>query len=280
MWAEVRARINRVDAVATKKLIADNKLEAVLNKEYAKLRPLDPIHGVGDDEDFGNIFESAGTISILMRNLRIVRRILIALIGTLSPAEAEKFWKWEPGFGYQRNGKITTEAQTITFRAAVASSPMEMNTPRVYHEDSPSGGVKKVIGPRGQALSVGHVGNMNRPVSPKPQRTSSRTRTSRQAGGSRRGESLGPMPSASGLPTEFGPDSSGRSRSARRQRQDGSNMGPEGGDDMLDHDFVDDINFTEEDAIPEVIPEHEEEEFHDDERDIRLYADRTDAMEE
>eukprot|EP00971_Amphidinium_carterae_P056178 1108288-Amphidinium_carterae.1 len=112
MWAEVRARINRVDAVATKKLIADNKLEAVLNKEYAKLRPLEPIHGVGDDEDFGNIFESAGTISILMRNLRIIRRILIALIGTLGPAEAEKFWKWEPGFGYQHNGKITTEAQT------------------------------------------------------------------------------------------------------------------------------------------------------------------------
>eukprot|EP00971_Amphidinium_carterae_P056177 1108287-Amphidinium_carterae.1 len=77
MWAEVRARINRVDAVATKKLIADNKLEAVLNKEYAKLRPLEPIHGVGDDEDFGNIFESAGTISFLMRNLRIIRRILM-----------------------------------------------------------------------------------------------------------------------------------------------------------------------------------------------------------
>eukprot|EP00971_Amphidinium_carterae_P163591 3243881-Amphidinium_carterae.1 len=70
MWAEVRTRINRVDAVATRKLIHDNKLEAVLNKEYAKLRPQDPIHGVGDDEDFGNIFESAGTISILMRNLR------------------------------------------------------------------------------------------------------------------------------------------------------------------------------------------------------------------
>eukprot|EP00971_Amphidinium_carterae_P278934 5537312-Amphidinium_carterae.1 len=140
MWAEVRARINRVDAVATKKLIPDNKLEAVLNKEYAKLRPQDPLHGVGDDEDFGNIFESAGTISILMRNLGIIRRILIAVIGTLSPTEAEKFWKWEPGFGYQYNGKITSEAQTVTFKATVASSPMEMNTPRVYYEDPPSGG--------------------------------------------------------------------------------------------------------------------------------------------
>eukprot|EP00971_Amphidinium_carterae_P102818 2035222-Amphidinium_carterae.1 len=130
LWAEVRARINRVDSVATKKLIADNKLEAVLNKEYAKLRPIMPIHGVGDDEDFGNIFETAGTISILMRNLRIVRRILVALIGKLNEAEAEKFWKWEPGFGYHHNGRITTEAQTITFKATVASSPMEMNTPR------------------------------------------------------------------------------------------------------------------------------------------------------
>eukprot|EP00971_Amphidinium_carterae_P227745 4517324-Amphidinium_carterae.1 len=71
MWAEVRARINRVDAVATRKLIPDKKLEAVLNLEYAKLRPIDPIPGIGDDEDFGNIFESAGTISILMRNLKI-----------------------------------------------------------------------------------------------------------------------------------------------------------------------------------------------------------------
>eukprot|EP00971_Amphidinium_carterae_P225104 4465317-Amphidinium_carterae.2 len=139
MWAEVRARINRVDAVATKKLIQDNKLEAVLNKEYAKLRPQEPLYGVGDDEDFGNIFEAAGTISILMRNLRIIRRILIAVIGTLSPAEAEKFWKWEPGFGYQYNGKITSEAQTISFRAVIASSPMEMTTPRESNGSTPSG---------------------------------------------------------------------------------------------------------------------------------------------
>eukprot|EP00971_Amphidinium_carterae_P110208 2183164-Amphidinium_carterae.2 len=274
---EVRARINRVDAVAAKKLIADNKLEAVLNKEYAKYRPQDPIHGVGDDEDFGNIFETAGTISILMRNLRIIRRILIALIGKLNDAEAEKFWKWEPGFGYQNNGKITAEAQTVTFRATVASSPMEMSTPRVYHEDSPSGGVKKVIGPRGRALSVG---SMNKPKSPAPLRTSSRSRTSRQADGARRGESLGPMPRTSGLPTEFGPDSSGRSRSARRQRPDESNEVPEGGDDQQDHDFADDVDFTEEDAIPEEIPEHEEEGYHDNERGIHSYAERTDAMEE
>eukprot|EP00971_Amphidinium_carterae_P011407 224605-Amphidinium_carterae.1 len=115
MWAEVRARTNRVDAVATKKMIPDKKLEAVLNKEYARLRPIDPIPGIRDDEDFGNVFESAGTISILMRNLRIIRGILVALIETLPRAESEKFWKWEPGFGYQKNGKITTESQTISF---------------------------------------------------------------------------------------------------------------------------------------------------------------------
>eukprot|EP00971_Amphidinium_carterae_P055085 1085461-Amphidinium_carterae.2 len=156
-----------------------------------------------------------------------------------------------------------------------------MNTPRVYHEDSPSGGVKKVIGPRGRALSVG---SLNKPMSPKacpkPQRTSSRSRASCQVDGARRGESLGAMPRASGLPTEFGPDSFGRSRSARRQRPDESSEVPEGGDDQKDHDFVVDVDFTEEDDIPEVIPEHKEEGFHDDERDMHLYAERTDAMEE
>eukprot|EP00971_Amphidinium_carterae_P109155 2161479-Amphidinium_carterae.4 len=187
------------------KLIPGNKLEAVLNSEYAKFRPVMPIHGVKDDEDFGNIFESAGTISILMRDLRIIRRILIALIGKLSEADAEKFWKWEPGFGYQSDGKITREEQTITFKATVASSLMEMNAPRMNYDnlqDSPSG-VKQVYGARGRAVSVGS--SMKKPRSPMPQRTSSRSRPSRQAGGARRGESLGPTSKDGGLPRTSGP---------------------------------------------------------------------------
>eukprot|EP00971_Amphidinium_carterae_P067448 1335658-Amphidinium_carterae.1 len=149
-----------------------------------------------------------------------------------------------------------------------------MNTPRVYYGDSPSGGVKKVIGSRGRALSVG---SLNRPKSPKPLRTSSRSRPSCQADGARRGESLGAMPKASGLPTELGPDSSGRSRSARRQRPDEPNEVPEGGDDRKDHDFLDDVDFAGEEDVPEVIPEHEEEGFYDDEREVHLYAERIDA---
>eukprot|EP00971_Amphidinium_carterae_P115527 2288043-Amphidinium_carterae.1 len=287
LWAEVRARINRVDSIATKKLISDNKLEAVLNKEYAKFRPAMPIHGVEDDVDFGNIFESAGTISVLMRNLRIIRRILIALIGKLNEAEAEQFWKWEPGFGYHHDGRITREAQTITFKATVASSPMEMNTPRVYYDnlqDSPSG-VKRVIGTRGRALSVG---SLNKPRSPMPQRTNSRSRPSRQAGGASRGESLGPtskdggLPSTSGAPTQLGPESSERSRSARRQKAGEASAIPEGEEIQQDHDFVDDIDFALDEAVPEGIEEQEEETFNDDDdEDVQyLYADRPDAMEE
>eukprot|EP00971_Amphidinium_carterae_P283218 5622819-Amphidinium_carterae.1 len=121
---------------------------------------------------------------------------------------------------------------------------------------------------------------MNRPKSPKPLRSSSRSRASRQADGARRGESLGPMPKTSGLPTEFGPDSSERSRSARRQRSEESNQVPEGGDDQQDRDFADDVDFTEEDVIPEEVPEEEEEWYHDDEEDIHPYAERNGAMEE
>eukprot|EP00971_Amphidinium_carterae_P302260 6005866-Amphidinium_carterae.1 len=180
-----------------------------------------------------------------MRNLRIIRRILIALIGTLGPAEAEKFWKWEPGFGYQYNGKITSEAQTISFRAAIASSPMEMYTPRMSYEDPPSGGVRRFVGPHNRAASAG---SLNKPRSPKPQRASSRTRR-------------------------------GESRSARRQRQEEADQEPQGGDDREDRDPGDQVDFSAEEAIPEEPPENEEEGFHDDEV-VPLYAERTDALEE
>eukprot|EP00971_Amphidinium_carterae_P001482 29663-Amphidinium_carterae.1 len=118
-----------------------------------------------------------------------------------------------------------------------------------------------------------------------PLRPSSRSRASRQASGARRGESLGPtsraggMPSASGLPTQFGPDSSGRSRSARRQRPEESSAAPEGEEDLQDHDFVDDIDFAEEDVMPEVIPEEEGFRDDDDEDVQYLYAERPGAME-
>eukprot|EP00971_Amphidinium_carterae_P033511 659968-Amphidinium_carterae.12 len=62
------------------------------------------IAGVGNDEDFGNIFESASTLAILKRNLKQVRRILIAIILKLPEGDKEKFWRWEPGFGFQVNG--------------------------------------------------------------------------------------------------------------------------------------------------------------------------------
>eukprot|EP00971_Amphidinium_carterae_P194249 3854500-Amphidinium_carterae.1 len=258
MWAEVRARINRVDAVATRKMIPDKKLEAVLNKEYARLRPTDPIPGIGDDEDFGNVFESAGTISILMRNLRIIRGILIALIETLPRAESEKFWKWEPGFGYQKNGKITTESQTINFGPEVASSPMEMNTPRASYDDTPAEGVRKFAGPQNRASSVG---SLNRPRSPKPQRSSSRTR----------GEASGDTtPRTSGDPTSFGPDSAERSRSARRQKPEEAEAEPQGGDDMGDQ-----VDFSAEEAPQDQPPDDE---FLDDD-DIPLYAERIHAEE-
>eukprot|EP00971_Amphidinium_carterae_P287711 5711955-Amphidinium_carterae.2 len=111
---------------------------------------------------------------------------------------------------------------------------------------------------------------MNRPKSPKPPRASSRTRASQPA--------EGPLPKASGLPTEFGPVSSERSRSARRQRPDEA---PEGGDDQHDRDFVDDVDYTEEDVTQEQVPVEAEEGFHDDdEGDIPLYAERIGAMEE
>eukprot|EP00971_Amphidinium_carterae_P282717 5612670-Amphidinium_carterae.1 len=82
-----------------------------------------------------------------MRNLRVIRGILVALIETLPRAEADKFWKWEPGFGYQKNGKITNESQTSSFGPEVASSPMEMNTPRASYDDDPAEGVRKFAGP-------------------------------------------------------------------------------------------------------------------------------------
>eukprot|EP00971_Amphidinium_carterae_P352618 6492677-Amphidinium_carterae.1 len=262
MWAEVQAGINRVDAVATKKMIPDKKLETVLNKEYARLRPVDPIPGIGDDEDFGNVYESAGTISILMRNLRIIRGILVALIETLPRAEADKFWKWEPGFGYQKNGKITTESQTINFGPEVASSPMEMNTPRGSRNDdpaegdNPAEGVRKFAGPA-RATSLG---SLNKPRSPRTQRSNSRTR----------GEASADATPGSGVPTSFGPDSTERSRSARRQRPDDATAEPQGEDDPGD-----DVDFTPEEP-PQGIPS-DEEELEDEVRPV--YAERIQAGE-
>eukprot|EP00971_Amphidinium_carterae_P116787 2313033-Amphidinium_carterae.1 len=184
MWAEVRARINRVDAVATKKMIHDS------------------------------------TISILMRNLRIIRGILVALIESALPrAEADKFWKWEPGFGYQKNGKITTESQTMSFGPEVASSPMEMNTPRGSHDDGLVEGVRRFSGPQNRATSSGST---HRPRSPKPPRSNSRPR------GETSGDST---PRTNTVPTSFGPDSTERSRSARRQRPDEAETEPRGGED-------------------------------------------------
>eukprot|EP00971_Amphidinium_carterae_P301960 5999140-Amphidinium_carterae.2 len=38
----------------------------------------------------------------------------VALVGKLSEADAEKFWKWEPGFGYQSDGRITGSQQSVS----------------------------------------------------------------------------------------------------------------------------------------------------------------------
>eukprot|EP00971_Amphidinium_carterae_P167793 3324563-Amphidinium_carterae.1 len=215
--------------------------------------------GDQNDEDFGNIFESAGTISILKRDLRIIRRILVALIGKLSEADAEKFWKWEPGFGYQSDGRITDAQQTITFKATVASSPMEMNAPRVDYEDlseTPSG-TKQRFGPRGRALSA--EGNMNKPRSPMPKRTNSRPRGTRPADRARRGESLRPSSSQDGglprtttSPRPLGSGLTERSRSARRQKDVTASTIPEDGT-QPGHDVSDDIDFAVEEADEEML---------------------------
>eukprot|EP00971_Amphidinium_carterae_P184532 3663455-Amphidinium_carterae.3 len=126
LWAKVRARINRADSVAMKRKITDAKISPVPNAHYARLRPETALPGIGNDEDFGNISESAATIAILKRNLRQVRMILIAIILKFPEAEQEKFWRWEPGFGFQVSGTITNEKQSVTFKTSVASSPADM----------------------------------------------------------------------------------------------------------------------------------------------------------
>eukprot|EP00971_Amphidinium_carterae_P010733 212071-Amphidinium_carterae.3 len=171
-------------------------------------------------------------------DLRVIRRILVALVGKLSEADAEKFWKWEPGFGYQSDGRITDSQQTITFKATIASSPMEMNAPRVDYDHVSC--TAQVYGPRGRAMSAGPGGNMN---TPQAKRTNSRARGAKAVGSSRRGESLGPsssqdggMPRTSGPPRPFGGDLT-ESLAAKEEGTQPS------------HDFCDDIDFTEEDPM-------------------------------
>eukprot|EP00971_Amphidinium_carterae_P161099 3194461-Amphidinium_carterae.1 len=93
---------------------------------------------------------------------------------------------------------------------------MEMNTPRASYDGTPAEGARKFTG---RAASTG---SLNRPRSPKMQRTSSRTR----------GEaSADTTPKTSGVPTSFGPDSAERSRSARRQKPEEVEVEPQGGGD-------------------------------------------------
>eukprot|EP00971_Amphidinium_carterae_P338395 6475698-Amphidinium_carterae.1 len=125
-----------------------------------------------------------------------------------------------------------------------------MRIPRQEEEESGSSLGRKTV-----LLALG----LNRPRSPKPQRSNSRTR----------GEaSEDATPNASGVPTTFGPDTSERSRSARRQRQEETDKEPQGGEDLGEQ-----VDFSAED------PPESEQGFQDDEVTL-LYAERVDAYEE
>eukprot|EP00971_Amphidinium_carterae_P208165 4130370-Amphidinium_carterae.2 len=89
-------------------MINDPKFAVVPNVHYAKLRPETVLPGVGNDENFGNIFESVATITRLTRNLSKVKK-LIAIIIMFPEGDEEKLWRWEPSFGFQQNGRITEE---------------------------------------------------------------------------------------------------------------------------------------------------------------------------
>eukprot|EP00971_Amphidinium_carterae_P126354 2503144-Amphidinium_carterae.1 len=139
---------------------------------------------------------------------------------------------------------------------------MEMNTPRTSYVEPPAEGVRKFAGPQNRAA---RVGSLNRPRSPRAQRSSSRTR---------REASADATPRTSGAPTTFGPDSSERSRSGRRQRPEEADVEPQGGEDPGEQ-----VDFSAEEAAQDHPPEQEEEGFHDDDA-IPMYAERIHASEE
>eukprot|EP00971_Amphidinium_carterae_P334655 6470054-Amphidinium_carterae.1 len=115
-----------------------------------------------------------------------------------------------------------------------------MNTPRASYDDTPAEGVRKFAGPQTSAASVG---SLNRPRSPKMQRSSSRTRDEASADAT---------PKASGVPTSFGPDSAERSRSARRHKPEETEAEPQGGDDLEEQvDFSTEEAFYAQDQPPE-----------------------------
>eukprot|EP00971_Amphidinium_carterae_P164732 3265771-Amphidinium_carterae.1 len=136
---------------------------------------------------------------------------------------------------------------------------MEMGTPRTSYEDQPEEGVRKFYGPQTRAASIG---SLNRPRSPKAQRSNSRTR---------REASADATPRASGAPTSFGPDSAERSRSARRQRPEEADVEPQGGVDPGEQ-----VDFSTEEVVQDQPPEQEEDGFHEEEA-IPLYAERIHA---
>eukprot|EP00971_Amphidinium_carterae_P047193 929475-Amphidinium_carterae.1 len=125
---------------------------------------------------------------------------------------------------------------------------MEMGTPRTSYEGQHEEGVRKFIGPQNRAASVG---SLNRPRSPRAQRSNSRTR---------REASADATPKASGVPTSFGPDSAERSRSARRQRPEEADVEPQGGEDPGEQ-----VDFSTEEVAQDQPPEQEDERFHEDE---------------
>eukprot|EP00971_Amphidinium_carterae_P093418 1848656-Amphidinium_carterae.1 len=141
---------------------------------------------------------------------------------------------------------------------------MEMNTPRASYEEAPAEGVRRFAGPQFFFLNrASSVGSLNRPRSPRAQRSHSRRR---------REESADATPRTSGVPTTFGPDSSDRSRSGRRQRPEEADMEPQGGEDPGEQaDFS--VDEAAQDHPPEQDLLQEEEGFREDE-DIPTYAER------
>eukprot|EP00971_Amphidinium_carterae_P341785 6480784-Amphidinium_carterae.1 len=139
---------------------------------------------------------------------------------------------------------------------------MEMSTPRTSYEDPPEEGVRKFVGPQNRAASVG---SLNKPRSPRAQRSNSRARGEASADAT---------PKASGVPTSFGPDSAERSRSARRQRPEEAEVEPQGGEDPGEQ-----ADFSTEEVAQDLPPEQGEEVFHDDEV-IPMYAEWIHAREE
>eukprot|EP00971_Amphidinium_carterae_P201048 3989494-Amphidinium_carterae.1 len=227
LWGEVCARIARVDSFIRKKYARDDKLCAVPNEHYGLYRSESNVRDIGNDEDLGNVFESAATVAILRRDLRQVRRILVSLITKLPEATEEKFWRWEPGFGYRSNNVITGKTQEVIFTSLQASSPADYSV-----SDRERPGAKRTY-PSDRARAATSAGD-NRP------RSVSRGR----------GRSSGPtsMPSASSA----GFEAPARSRSARARRVKVSDIAEEN----PVPDFSEGIDYGEEEE--EVHPEIQE----------------------